>query len=104
MLDKNLANEILTEATSKGADFAELFIENNDKANISLINGKINSSLSGLEFGVGLRVFYNGKTIYAYTNDFNRDNLLKMASEVSKATKGDKKITILDLTKKTINK
>ena len=100
MLDKNLANEILTEATSKGADFAELFIENNDKANISLINGKVNSSLSGLEFGVGLRVFYNGKTIYAYTNDFNRDNLLKMASEVSKATKGDKKITILDFDKK----
>lgn len=100
MLDKNLANEILTEATLKGADFAELFIENNDKASISLINGKVNSSLSGLEFGVGLRVFYNGKTIYAYTNDFNRNNLLKMAGEVSKATKGDRKITILDFDKK----
>lgn len=100
MLDKNLANEILTEATSRGADFAELFIENNDKADISLINGKVDTSLSGLDFGIGLRVFYNGKTIYAYTNDFDRENLLKMASEVSKATKGERKITVLDFDKK----
>ena len=100
MLDKNLANEILTVATSKGADFAELFIENNDKASISLINGKVDSSLSGLDFGVGLRLFYNGKTIYAYTNDVNRESLLKMADEVSKATKGDRKINVLDFDKK----
>ena len=100
MLDKNLANEILTEATSKGADFAEIFIENNDKSSISLINGKVNSSLSGLDFGIGLRVFYNGKTIYAYTNDLSRESLLKMASEVAKATKDDRKITVLDFDKK----
>ena len=100
MLDKNLANEILTEATSKGADFAEIFIENKDNASISLINGKVNSALSGLDFGIGLRVFYNGKTIYAYTNDLSRESLLKMAKEVSKATKGNKTITVLDFDKK----
>ena len=100
MLDKNIANEILTEATSKGADFAEIFIENKDSASISLINGKVDSALSGLDFGIGLRVFYNGKTIYAYTNDLTRESLLKMAKEVAKATKGDKQITILDFDKK----
>ncbi|WP_250278046.1 TldD/PmbA family protein [[Clostridium] colinum] len=99
MIDKNLANEILTEATSKGADFAEIFIENNDKSSISLVNGKVNSSLSGLEFGLGIRLFYNGKTIYAYTNDLSRESLLKMASEVAKSTKSNRKINILNFDK-----
>lgn len=100
MLDKNLANEILTEATSKGADFAEIFIENNDKSSISLVNGKVNSSLSGLDFGIGLRVFYKGKTIYAYTNNFDRECLLKMANEVAKATKDERIINVLNFEKK----
>lgn len=99
MLDKNLANEILTEATNFGADFAELFIENTERASISMISGKVQNSLSGVDFGVGLRVFYKGRTIYAYTNDFGRENLLKMAKEVSKATKGDRATTVLDFTK-----
>ncbi len=100
MLDKNLANEILTIATSKGASFAEIFVEHNDKANISLVNGKVNTALSGIDFGLGLRVFYNGKTIYAYTNDLQRESLLNLANEVAKATKGDQKLTILDFDKK----
>lgn len=100
MIDKNLANEILTEATSKGADFAEIFIENNDKASIALINGKVDTSLSGVDFGIGIRVFYKGKTIYAYTNDFDRENLLNVAKEVAKATGTERKITVLDFERK----
>lgn len=100
MLDKNLAKEILTIATSKGASFAEIFVEHNDKANISLVNGKVNTALSGIDFGLGLRVFYNGKTIYAYTNDLQRESLLNLANEVAKATKGSEKLTILDFDKK----
>lgn len=96
MINKSLANEILTEATSKGADFAEIFIENNDKSSITLVNGNVDTALSGIDFGVGIRVFYNGKTIYAYTNNFERENLLKIAKEVAKATGSERKITILD--------
>lgn len=100
MIDKNLANEILTEATSKGAEFAEIFVENNDKSGISLTNGKVDNSLSGLDFGMGIRVFYKGKTIYAYTNDFDRENLLKTAKAVANVTKGEKGLNIIDFTKK----
>lgn len=104
MIDKNLANEILTEATSKGADFAEIFIENNDKSSITLINGKVENALSGIDFGIGIRVFFKGKTIYAYTNDFDRENLLNIAKEVAKATGNNRKITILDFDKKDYKK
>lgn len=87
MLNKTLAHEVLTEAMSFGASFAEIFVENNEKASISLINGKVDSALSGVDYGVGIRVFFNGKTIYAYTNSTERENLLKVAKEVAKATK-----------------
>ena len=100
MIDKNLANEILTEATSKGADFAEIFIENNNKSGITLINGNVDTSLSGIDFGIGIRIFYKGKTIYAYTNDFDRENLLNIPKEIAKATGNERKITILDFNKK----
>lgn len=99
MLDKNIANEILTEATSSGADFAELFIENNERASVDMVNGKVRSSTAGVDFGIGLRIFYKGKTIYAYTNDFSRENLLKMAKEVAKATKDERVTTVLDFDK-----
>lgn len=104
MIDKNLAYEILTTVTQQGADFAEIFIENNDKATIGLVNGKVDTALSGIDFGIGVRVFFKGNTIYAYTNDFNRENLLKMASQVAKATKGNRKITVLDFENKDYKK
>lgn len=104
MIDKNLANEILTTVTQHGADFAEIFIENNDKASIGLVNGKVDTALSGIDFGIGIRVFFKGNTIYAYTNDFNRENLLKIATQVAKATKGDRKITVLDFENKDYKK
>lgn len=87
MIDTQLANEILTEATSTGADFAEIFIENNDRASINLVSGTVEKALSGVDFGVGIRVFYQGKTVYAYTNKLNREALLKCAKEVAKAIK-----------------
>lgn len=104
MIDKNLANQILTQATSNGADFAEIFVENNDKATISLINGKVDTATSGIDFGVGIRVFYKGRIIYAYTNGADRETLLKMAKEISIATKGERKITVLDFEKKDYKK
>lgn len=87
MIDKILAHEILTEATSTGADFAEIFIENNYKSSINLLNGEVEKVLSGTDFGLGLRVFYNNKTIYSFTNNLEREELLSCAREIAKVIK-----------------
>ncbi len=100
MIDKNLADDILTIATSRGAEFAEIFIENNDKASISLVNGNVDTALSGIDFGLGLRIFYKGNTIYAYTNNLDRENLLKMAKEVSLATNENRSVNLKEYNKK----
>lgn len=100
MIDKNLANEILTQATSSGADFAEIFVENKDKSSLALLNGKVNSALSGTDCGVGIRVHHNGKIIYAYTNGMEKESLLNMAKQVALSIKGKKHIEIMPFIKK----
>ncbi len=83
MFDTELANDILTLACDKGVDFAEIFAENNQKSSISLINGRVEKVSGGIDSGLGLRLFKDGRVIYIYTNDMSRDNLLKMTAEAA---------------------
>lgn len=96
MINKNTANDILSAALSNGGRFAEIFIENNKRNSISVVNGKVERALSGVDFGLGLRIFVNDKVIYTYTNDLSYDNLIKIAKEASYAIKGDDKRQILE--------
>ncbi len=85
MLDKNLINDILETMTSNGADFGEVFVENTQNNAISLLNGVVESALGGVSQGVGLRATFGEKVIYSYTNILTKDNLLKLAKDMSKA-------------------
>ncbi|GHT96946.1 regulatory protease [Spirochaetia bacterium] len=79
MLDKTLAHDVLGAALSTGGDFAELFVENNAKNTISMINGVVEKAQAGIDYGAGIRIFNGFNAIYAYTNDTSRENLLKTA-------------------------
>lgn len=85
MIDKNLACDILFNSMSTGASFSEIFIEHNNKFIVSLVNGKVDNVVSGIDFGLGIRIFFNGNTIYSYTNDFSKDNLLQLSKSISSA-------------------
>lgn len=95
MIDKKTANDILNAALSNGGRFAEIFIENNKRNSISMINGKVERALSGIDFGLGIRIFVNDKVVYTYTNDLSYDNLIKIAKEASCALKGEDKREVL---------
>ena len=56
MLDKLLVSDILYAATSTGAEFAEVFVENNKKNSLGLINGKLERALSGIDFGIDIQI------------------------------------------------
>lgn len=96
MLAKKTADDVLTAALSNGGRFAEIFIENNVKNSISTINGKIESALGGVDYGLGIRLFVKDKVIYVYTNDLSYENLIKCAKEAAAAIKGGDKRTILE--------
>ncbi|MDR2648724.1 MAG: TldD/PmbA family protein [Clostridiales bacterium] len=99
MLSKQLVYDILTAALQSGGDFAEIFVDNNEKNSISMINGAVEKALWGVDYGCGIRVFSGYGAVYAYTSDTSRDNLLKVARNASQAARNGKNGACLELQK-----
>src|SRR5947199_1310192 len=69
----------LNEALSRGGDYADLYFEHRINHSIVLEEQIIKSATKGVNLGVGVRVVSGEKTGYAYSDDLNRDNVLKAA-------------------------
>ncbi len=81
MLGNHVIESVLEAALSTGGDFAEIFVEDRIDNTISLIGGKIEKSLSGRDYGVGIRLFKGLNSIYVYTNDASKENLIEVAKK-----------------------
>ena len=92
MINKSVAEAVLLSAVSEGAEFAELFVENNVKNSIGVVNGKVERANSGTDYGCGIRIINKDKVVYVYTNKLDKDNLVKLAGEGAKAIKGENSI------------
>ncbi|MDY0407777.1 TldD/PmbA family protein [Virgibacillus soli] len=104
MLNKALIEEVLQAALETGGDFSEVFVEDLYSNHMSLRSGRLEQSLSGRDFGVGIRIFKGLQSVYAYTNDFSKEGLLKAARTAAEAiqTATDEKTLILPLVKEKI--
>ena len=100
MLNKNLVEDVLSASLSTGGLFAEVFVEDRLNTSIYLVGGNVENAISGRDYGVGIRIFDGVKSVYAYTNDSSRENLIKVAMETAAAIKGSKKDMLIDLTKR----
>jgi TldD protein len=69
----------LSEALSRGGDYADLYFEYRINHSIVLEEQIIKSATKGVTLGVGVRVISGEKTGYAYSDDLNRDNVVKAA-------------------------
>ena len=87
MLDKRVIEDVLYAALSRGGDFAEVFVEDKYNGSMKMVGGILESSISGRDYGVGIRIFDKYNSIYAYTNDSSRENLIKVAKEAAQALK-----------------
>ncbi|MDD2482453.1 MAG: TldD/PmbA family protein, partial [Lutispora sp.] len=85
MLGRDIIKEILGKALSTGGDFAEVFIEDTEKSSLGLVNGKIETAVSGRDFGIGIRILKGLRSVYAYTNDTSKETLLRTASNAALA-------------------
>src|SRR4030042_559014 len=81
--------KILGEALKEGGEFADLFFEQNDSVLIICEADRIEKVISGQDIGVGLRVLFNGRTIYGFTNQVAEEDLLRLAGRLNKAVKED---------------
>lgn len=88
MLSERLVTDVLLAALSTGGDFAEIFMEDTYSTNIRMLDGKVEEGVSGRDYGVGIRIFHGFRSVYAYTNDSSRENLMKVALEAAAALQG----------------
>lgn len=85
MLEKDLLAQVLDKALRRGADFAEVYVEEKHISNVVCEDDKIEKINSGREMGAGIRVIKAGKTAYVWTNDLSREGLFRAAAVASRS-------------------
>lgn len=83
MLEKNQLHEILDLCLETGGDHAEIFEEKKQTYQVSMLNGKVENVNSGIIYGVGIRIFHENQSVYAYSNDTSMENLRTMAKNLA---------------------
>lgn len=89
MLSADRIESILDHASMKGADFAEVFDENNFLQEIVATYDNIDQNQIGRESGVGIRIFKDKKCFYGYTNDRSEKAIKELVDNLTKTMKGD---------------
>lgn len=89
MLNQAIAQSVIDHALSLGADFVDLFVEKHHSAAINTLSEKVQSVKSGIDFGIGLRMVFNGKVLYGYTNKVEGDELKRIASDLAAKDRRD---------------
>lgn len=104
MISKKLAIEVLNLATSTGADFAEIYLEENNSTSIGLDNGKVESCQDTLTYGAGIRLLKGLQSVYGYTNDISKKGLSKLALDLSASFSGERVVIVDSITKVRVGK
>ena len=90
--DKDFLHTVLEEALKNGGEYADLFFEDTKINSISYLDSKVDDMNLGINYGVGLRVISDKKTIYLYSNDTSNDSLIDLAKNAASVVNNKKYI------------
>ncbi len=82
-VDAATASRALTEARSRGAGFADLYLETRTVTRMNLADGAIESVEQGIFAGGGVRAVDGDRTGYAYADSFEEAPLLDAAKSAA---------------------
>jgi len=99
VLNKQIIEDTLTAALATGGDFAEIYVEDRTNNGIVMIGGKVESTMTGRDYGVGIRIFKGFNSVYAYSNKSDRNSLISTATKAAAAIEGSKGNIRINLTK-----
>jgi len=88
MISKNLAIQVLNAGLATGADFVEIYLEENPVLVIQVENGHVKEIDSSLGYGAGIRLLKDLQSVYGSTSDVSRKGLLKLASQLAASFNG----------------
>ena len=78
-MSTEVLGKLISEAMSKGGDYADLFFEHRISNNIGLQDGKVNSASSNIDYGVGIRVLKGDQTGFSYSESLDLQSMLDAA-------------------------
>ena len=90
LLPLPLVERLLSAAMSRGADFAEVYVERNTSTAAMLDEGSIKSAQSGSVTGVGVRAIRGAQVGYAYSDDLDEPALLRTAQTAALIADGNR--------------
>ncbi len=89
MLNETLIQEIIDIALKTGGDFAEIYAEHNNCTELSTRGSEVMSSVSGVDYGVGIRLLKGNNSYYGFSNSSDPETLKKLAWKLSVSLKQD---------------
>ena len=90
MIEKRIAENVLAAALETGGDYSELYMEDTEQNNVSMVDGKVENALYMRRSGAGVRVLSGGKSAYAYSADTSEAALMAAARAAAAALSGVK--------------
>jgi TldD protein len=78
-VDEVAIHRVLSEAMSRGADFADLYFQHSKNTSLSLEDGIINRANTGVDRGVGVRAVIGDQVGYAFSESLALDAMLVAA-------------------------
>lgn len=88
MFTREQASDVLTHALGKGADFAEVYLEDKTATSISLEDRAVEEISDGSSRGAGVRVVYGDTTGFAHTSDISTPGLIAAAETARAVARG----------------
>ena len=80
---------IFKRALSRGGWLAEVFYEETQTLALQMEEGKLEKASAGRDRGLGLRVLFDERTAYAYTNELTEVATRALADDLSRAVEAD---------------
>jgi len=90
LLALTLVEKLLSAAMSRGAEFAEVYVERSTTTAVSLDEGKVRSAQVGAVTGVGVRAIRGAQVGYAYSDDLDEAALLRTAQTAALIAEGNR--------------
>lgn len=78
-VDDSVLRRVLSEATARGAEDADLFFEHSVATAVGLSDRVVNRAHTSVDLGVGVRVVVGDQVGYAYSEDLSIDSLIRAA-------------------------
>ena len=99
-LSKKTAIEILNAGLTTGADYAEIYYQDNLTNSYVRRFKKVYSVSGGKTCGVGIRLLKGVKQVYGYTADLSKKALLELAKELALGFDGKQELEVTSLKEK----